>query len=111
MLTDRSTHSKPHLPTRQLLYSLTHEQPISFTLILIRVDQGVSMENPSLHSSVQKPITFAIRPTSGNTGVDGSLGTPASRSRFPVNHNDVYVMDDMGSERDGWKPGQFDRIV
>ncbi|RPD71695.1 hypothetical protein L226DRAFT_573648 [Lentinus tigrinus ALCF2SS1-7] len=86
--------------------------PISFTLILIRVDQGVAVENPSAQlTTISKPITFTLRPTSGDAGPDVSLASPVSRSHFPVNHSDGYMMDDMNSDRDAWKKADhFDAI-
>ncbi|RPD65717.1 hypothetical protein L227DRAFT_560397 [Lentinus tigrinus ALCF2SS1-6] len=87
--------------------------PISFTLILIRVDQGVAVQTSTfLQSTVQKPITFTLSPVHP-PGVAASDGTAVSRSNVSGSRDlsDTYMMDDMGGDPDGWKAGQLDPMV
>ncbi|RPD65719.1 hypothetical protein L226DRAFT_557681 [Lentinus tigrinus ALCF2SS1-7] len=81
--------------------------PISFTLILIRVDQGIAVETYTLQQST---LQFSVRP-----GVaDAPHGAPVSRSNLSSGRSDSYVMDEMGEigDRVEWKKaGQLDPVV
>ncbi|RPD54059.1 hypothetical protein L227DRAFT_556836 [Lentinus tigrinus ALCF2SS1-6] len=81
--------------------------PVSFTLILIRVDQGTTIET----STFQKTST-TIRWNSGPvklpvqaSGVDGKASntTRVTGSGTAISESDAYMMDDMGPGSDGWK--------
>ncbi|RPD78889.1 hypothetical protein L226DRAFT_530766 [Lentinus tigrinus ALCF2SS1-7] len=87
--------------------------PICFTLILIRVDQGVAIQTSTFQQSiVSKPITFALRPVNP-VGVAASEGTVFPRSNVSGSRNlvDTCMIDGMGSNPDGWKAGQLDPMV
>ncbi|RPD79531.1 hypothetical protein L226DRAFT_567624 [Lentinus tigrinus ALCF2SS1-7] len=78
--------------------------PISFTLILIRVDQGIAIETPTFQQTTIRwnsgPVQLPV-----HTGVDGKASdrTRVAGSATPISGNDAYMMDDMGPGSDGWK--------
>ncbi|RPD54892.1 hypothetical protein L227DRAFT_334113 [Lentinus tigrinus ALCF2SS1-6] len=86
--------------------------PISFTLILIRVDQGTAQTSTLLQSTLQKPITFTLSPVHP-VGAGASEGTAVCRSNVSGSRDlsDTYMMDDMSVDPDGWKAGQLDPMV
>ncbi|RDX54731.1 hypothetical protein OH76DRAFT_1398121 [Lentinus brumalis] len=84
--------------------------PISFTLILIRIDQGIAEETSTVQpSTLRKPITFPGR--SGMSGSNTSSGIAMSRSNNSSSQNDTYMMDNLGGDCDGWKVDQLDPMV
>ena len=94
------------------------KQPISFTLILIRVDQGIAIETSTIQQTSTSihwnPIKLPVQ-SSMVLGADKSQGTTVTVISNPsASNSDSYTMDDMGPGcgRDGWsKARQLDLIV
>ena len=93
-------------------------QPISFTLILIRVDRGVAVDTSVTQAStlqftsVQKPIALRVR--SGLSRSDGGSRGDASQQDLSGRQSGADKDIDVGDaelEHRGWKDGRLDAIV
>ncbi|RPD65740.1 hypothetical protein L226DRAFT_609464 [Lentinus tigrinus ALCF2SS1-7] len=79
--------------------------PISFTLILIRLDRGTAVETPTIQqSTIRQPVMFSVT-GSGNARADVSRSRGIAVSGM---ESDSYMADDIESGcNPGWKAGQY----